>query len=886
MSWVSRLTNVFRPSSVERQLDEELAFHIESRIDDLVAGGMTRKDAEATARRQFGSPLRVRESSRDVKLLPWLEGLIRDVRHAVRALRNVPTVSAVAIVTLALGIGANTAVFSVVNAVLLRPLPYKDGNRLVWVWSTDPKNPAAKWMSQPDFVDVRAQSRSLAELASWYGYEMVLTGNFDPQRVQVVVVFGNLFGALGVAPELGTTIRAEKGNSSERAVVLSHRFWAERFGSDPGIVGRGVTLSGNSYRVFGVMPSGFQFPIQTPPIDMWAALGPEQFADVPQMGRSARLMDAIGRLRDEVDIEEAQAELDVLAARLAQQYPASNAGFGLRVVPAAEHVVGRVSRPILILFAAVSCVLLIACVNVANLLLARASDRRREIALRSALGAGRSRIVFQLIMESLVLAVIGGAIGGLIAIWGVHALVALVPGDLPRADEIGVDGFVLGFTVLASLVTGLAFGVAPAWHASKVDLTVALQEGGRTVSEGTRAPRIRGVLVVAEIALAVILLTGATLFITTFWRLQQSPQGYDARNVLTFDVTWPWEKYSFEQSGVKFRELQAVLQSVPGVRAAAAGLQLPDRGGPATDALFPYLEIEGRAVQPDARPRVANIASQPNFFRTLGIPVVAGRDFSDRDSLEAPRVVIVNESLARTYFGNENPIGKRVRLDSRLLFGNEPAPLREIVGVVTDVTHAGLTGAARPVVYIPLAQRPFNMSYFVVKTEGDPARFVSSIRGAVRSVDKDQPIYDVKTLEERIGTSVGQERFIALLLASFSGVALLLAAIGLYGVLSYSVAQRTHEMGVRMAFGAETNDILRRVMRDGMTLIGAGLVIGVAGAAALTGFVEGLLFGVSPLDPRIHVVVVLVLTIVALAACWIPARRAARVDPIVALRYQ
>jgi len=885
MSWLSRLTNVFRPSSVERQLDEELAFHIESRIDDLVAGGMTRTDAEATARRQFGSALRVRESSRDVKLLPWLESLIRDMRHAVRALRNVPTVTAVAIITLALGIGANTAVFSVVNAVLLRPLPYKDGNRLVWLWSTDPKNPTAKWMSQPDFVDVRAQSRSLAELASWYGYEMVLTGNFDPQRVQVVVVFGNLFGALGVPPELGTTFRAEKGTSSERAIVLSHRFWAERYGSDPSIVGRGVTLSGNSYRVLGVMPRGFQFPIQTPPIDMWAALGPEQFADVPQMGRNARLMDAIGRLRDDVAIEEAQAELDVVAARLAQQYPASNAGIGLRAVSATEHVVGRVSRPILILFAAVSCVLLIACVNVANLLLARASDRRREIALRSALGAGRARIVIQLVIESLVLAAIGGAIGGVIAIWGVHALVALVPGDLPRADEIGVDGFVLGFTVLASLATGLAFGVAPAWHASKVDLTVALQEGGRTISEGTRAPRIRGVLAVAELALAVLLLTAATLFITTFWRLQQAPQGYDARNVLTFDVTWPWEKYSFEQSGVKFRELQAALQAVPGVRGAAAGLQLPDRGGPATDALFPYLDIEGRPAPPDARPRAANIASQPGFFRTLGIPVLEGRDFTDRDSLGAPRVVIVNESLARTYFGNEDPIGKRVKLDSRLLFGDE-LPMREIVGVAADVTHAGLTGAARPVVYIPLAQRPFNMSYFVVKTEGDPARVVSSIRAAVRSVDKDQPIYDVRTLEERIGASVGQERFIALLLAGFSVVALLLAAIGLYGVLSYSVAQRTHEMGVRLAFGAEANDILRRVMRDGIKLIGAGLVIGVAGAAALTGFVESLLFGVSPLDPRIHVVVVLVLTTVALAACWIPARRAARVDPIAALRYQ
>jgi putative ABC transport system permease protein len=694
-----------------------------------------------------------------------------------------------------------------------------------------------------------------------------------------------LFATLGVPPALGTTFRTEKEKSSERAVVLSHRFWMERYGADPNIIGRGLTLSGNSYRVLGVMPRGFRFPIQTPPVDMWAALGDEQFAEVPQMGRNARLMDAIGRLRDDVEIGRAQAELDVVAARLSQQYPESNRGIGLRVVPAAEHVVGRVSRPLLVLFAAVGCVLLIACVNVANLLLARAADRRREIALRSALGAGRARIVVQLVIESLVLASIGGAIGGLIAIWGVDALVALVPGDLPRADEIGVDRFVLVFTVVASLITGLAFGVAPAWHASKVDLTTALQEGGRTHSDSAHARNLRGALVVAEIALAVVLLTGATLFVTTFWRLQQPSPGYDPRNVLTFDVTWPWEKYSFEQAGLKFRELQTVLQAVPGVRGAAAGLQLPDRGGPATDAMFPYLEIEGRPVPRDARPRTASIVSQPGFFRILGIPVMKGRDFSDHDSLDARRVAIVNESLARTYFGSENPIGKRLTLDLRQLFGDE-RPMREIIGVVADVAHAGLTGSARPVVYIPLAQRPFNMSYLVVKTDGDPARFVSSIRAAVRSVDKDQPIYDVKTLEERIGMSVAQERFVAVLLAGFSVVALMLAAIGLYGVLSYSVAQRTPELGVRLAFGADANDILRRVMRDGMKLIGGGLAIGVAGAAALTGFVEGLLFGVSPLDPRIHVVVVVVLTVVAMAACWIPARRAARVDPIVALRHQ
>lgn len=418
--------------------------------------------------------------------MSWLEDLIRDIRHGLRVLRRAPVFAVGAIVTLALGFGANTAVFSVVNAVLLRPLPYHDGDRLVWLGSTDARNSAAGSVSYPDFVDIRAQSQSLSNLASWYGYEMVLTGDTEPQRVQVAVVFGDLFSVLGVPPALGTTFRAEPG-AQNHAIVLSHRFWAERFGSDPTIVGRNLTLSGGSYRVLGVMLTGFQFPIQTPPIDLWAALGNEQFADVPQMRRSARMKDAIGRLRDGVELTRAQAELDVVASRLSQLYPESNTGIGIRIVPAAEHGVGRVLQPLFVLFGAVACVLLIACVNVANLLLARAADRRREIALRTALGAGRTRIIVQLVIESLMLALIGGALGGLIATWGVDVLVALVPGDLPRANEIGVDGFVLAFTLLTSVATGLVFGLAPAWHTSKVDLTVALRDGGRTVSGSASA---------------------------------------------------------------------------------------------------------------------------------------------------------------------------------------------------------------------------------------------------------------------------------------------------------------------------------------------------------------------------------------------------------------
>jgi putative ABC transport system permease protein len=876
---------LFRRRRLENEMAEEIRAHIEARASDLERSGLGPAEAQRRARVEFGAIERYKEEVREARGLGLVDQLRSGMIWGLRGMRRAPAFTAVAAISLALGIGANTAVFSVVNAVLLRPLPFHNGNQLVWLWSTDPKNPAARSISYRDFVDIRAQTRSLESLASWYGYEMVLTGAFEPQRVQVMVVFGDLFSVLGVPPALGTTFRAERDESPERAVVLSHRFWVERYGSDPTIVGRGVTLSGNSYRVLGVMPRGFQFPLQTLPVDLWAALGPEQFADVPQMRRSARLMDGIGRLRDDIAIERAQAELDVVASRLSAQYPESNTGIGARIVPAAEHVVEGVSRPLLVLFGAVAVVLLIACVNVANLLLARATSRRREIALRSALGAGRARIAAQLLIESLMLAMLGGAVGGLIAIWGVDALVALVPGDLPRADEIGVDTAVLGFTLLASLATGLVFGLAPAWHASKVDLASVLQEGGRTVSESPRARWLRGALVVAEIALAVVLLTGATLFMATFWRLQQPPEGFDARNVLTFDVTWPWEKYSFEQSGEKFRELQAALQAVPGVLGAAAGLQLPDRGGPATDVLFPYLEIEGRPVPADARPRTASISSQPGYFRTLRIPVIKGRDFNDRDALKSPPVVIINESLARTHFGDQNPIGKRLKLDLWLLFGDEK-PMREIVGVVADVKHSGLAAGARPVVYVPFAQRPFNFSYVVVRTDGEPARFVSAVSAAVRSVDKNQPIYDVKSLDERIGASVGRERFSALLLAIFAGLALLLAAVGLYGVLSYTVSQQTHEMGLRLALGAEASDVLGLVIRYGLKLVAAGLAIGIVGAAALTGLVEGLLFGVSPSDPLAHAIVIIILTLVAVAACWLPARRAARVDPVVALRYE
>jgi putative ABC transport system permease protein len=810
--------------------------------------------------------------------------LWHDIRYGLRSLLKEPGFTVVAIITLALGIGANTAIFSVIDAVLLRPLPFKDPERLVAVWSTDSGRGLSKqYVSYPDLTDWRAASRSFEHLGGWFGYDMTLVGDGEPARVKGVGVAGDLLAALGVQPVVGRTFRAD----DDRVVVLSDELWRRRFNADPNVVGRGVTLSGESYTVVGVMPGGFQFPIQADAADVWLTWNYAVHPG-PASKRDARLFEVVGRLRPDAAVAEAQAELGVIAAALSKQYPETNKDIGVQIVPAAEELVKNVRRSLLVLFGAVAGVLLIACVNVANLLLVRAAGRRREMAVRAALGASRARVSLQLLIESLLLAVAGGIVGGLVALWGVDALVALTPEYLPGAERIAVDSRVLAFTLLVSLVTGVLFGLAPAWHASKIDLTTALKDSPTTTAGGAGGRRLRGALVVAEMSLALVLLVGAALLINSFWRLRQVDPGFDPQNVLSLRLSLPYEKYSTAQADDFFRKLQPRVQAIPGVRAASAVFPLPLYGDPVFDSMLDSfdmrLDIEGRPLPRRERPRTDGRTVQPNYFRAMGIRLLRGRDFSERDDANALPVAIINEAVARRHFPSEDPIGKRLRLDS--IFDKDAPPMRQIIGVVADVKHRGLTMEAWPEVYTPLAQTPFQEMFVVVKTDGDPNRVVGAVRGAVWEIDKDQPIYDVRTLGERLDLTVAQPRFNTLLLTVFSALALVLAAVGLYGVMAYSVAERTRELGIRMALGAEPRDILKLVVKQSLILTVVGVGLGVAAALSLTRVMSSLLYDVSATDPVIFVGVSLLLALVALAACLVPARRATKVDPMAALRYE
>lgn len=810
-----------------------------------------------------------------------MTAIVNDLRHAFRNLRIHPGTTAVAAITLAIGIGANTAIFSVIDKALLHPLPFRGSDRLVHVWSTDPRSPVRQWVSLPDFLDWR-QAQTLEGLAAWFLYDMTLVGSGDPLRVKAAVIYGDLFGLLGVPPALGRTFQVEPNRTEERLVVISDGLWRTRFGSDPEVVGRALRFSGKSYTVAGVMPQRFQFPVLAEAVDVWASFGSEQFAG-PTQNRGARLLNVVGRVKPGVAFEQAKAELGQIASALREQFPRTNANIGVRIVPASEELVQDVRLALLVLFGAVVCVLLIACVNVANLLLARRADRQQEIAVRAALGASRLRIGRQLLTEHLLLAFVGGSLGALLAMWGVPGVLALVPAELPRADAIGVDTRVFGFTLLATLVTGLLFGATPAWHGSRIDLVRALRDSGSTHSEGSGGRRLRSALVVSEIALALILLTGAALLIDSFWRLRRIDPGVDPRSVLAFRLSLPYEKYNPAQAGEFFQQLQRGLEAIPGVRAASAVLPLPLNRDPLLDGVAVYVDIEGRPVARNERPLVDGFTVQPHYLRVVGVELRSGRDFNERDTAASPRVAVISETLARRFFPGEDPIGRRITLDSPVL-PNANRPVREIVGVVADVKHRGLSAEVRPQVYTPLAQDPFNEFFVVLKTTGDPREFIAAARTAVLALDREQPIAEIQTLQERVGLSIARERFNSLLLTLFSCLALVLASVGLYGVMSYAVARRTHEFGIRMALGADRTTVLAGVVRQGMTLVLAGICIGWTGAIVLTRLLRTLLFGVSATEPLTFAAATLVLAGVALVACWVPARRATKVDPVVALR--
>jgi putative ABC transport system permease protein len=808
----------------------------------------------------------------------WLKSLfepsIQDVRFGLRVLFKHPGFTAVAVLTLALGIGANSAIFSVVNAVLLRPLPYKQPAQLVRLYESLPGGGEGS-VSVPNLNDWREQNDVFTAIAAYEYSDFSLQNQDQPERVIGARVSPNLFEVLGVAPQQGRALaEGEDRAGNHRVVVLGHALWQRNFAGDPQAVGRQITLGGESYTVVGVMPESFEFP-QFRTAQLWTPL---VFSERMAASRGSHAYNALGRLKDGVSLERAREQMTTIARRLEQQYPDAQTGRGVRLIELQEEVVQGVRPALLMLLAAVGFVLLIACTNVANLLLARAATRRREIAIRTALGAGRLRLIRQFLTESVLLSLAGGALGLVLAQWGVDALASLAAESLPRVSGVGLDERVLGFTLLLSLVTGIGFGLAPALQISKADVQDALKEGGNAVNS-PRGKRLRAVLAVAEVASALVLLIGAGLLVKSFIQLQNVQTGLRPENVLTMRLTLPATKYDTNQKATDFhRQLLARVAALPGVEAVGEVNMLPVQSFGTNGTI----QVEGQPPDPPERaPLVEFRAASPGYFGALGIPVVAGRNFEARDDENAPPVAVVNQTFAKRFFPNEEAVGKRIRMGETWM---------SIVGVVGDVKQGGLTRAVSPEMFAPYT-RPLwpgmtqNMS-LVVRAQGDPAALAPAIKREVLSVDPNQPVYSVYTMEQVLERSVSGRRLNMLLLTIFAVLAVTLAMIGIYSVMSYLVTQHTREIGIRMALGAQPRDVLRLILGQGLWLALLGVVLGAVGALALTRLMSNLLFGVTATDPLTFVVGAALLLLTALLACYIPARRAMKVDPLIALRYE
>jgi putative ABC transport system permease protein len=872
-----------RSKRMLEQLNEEIREHIERETQDNIGRGMPPEEAHYAAVRKFGNVTRVKEEIHELWSIVWFEQLLQDMRFGLRMLRKSPGFTTVAAGILALAIGANTAIFSAVYAVLLRPLPYASPQQLVVVLGANLKEGVKQTgISYPDFEELRAQNHVFSETSASAGHSLTLTGAGDPAEVKTEVVTPGYFALLGVRPLLGRTFLSEEGKrGAAPVVVLSENLWRERFGADPRILGNSITLDKRSFTVVGVMPGTFRSPVFVEaPRDIWIPIVQDPLFSGLMTLRNRPGFGILARLRPGLSGAQVQAEMDAISARLEKEWPAADSGWTLGIVPLERAIAGTVKTALLVLLGAVATVLLIACVNIANLFLTRATTRAREMGIRVALGAGRNRIVRQLLTESVVLGLVGGTLGVFLAYGGVRELSSVLPSGFPRVQDIRVDGWVLGLALLLSVGAGVLFGVAPGFFAAGSDVQASLREGSGQAGQGGVRHRARNLLAVAEVALAMVLLVAAGLLIRSFATLTSVNPGFEPDHLLKAEVSLPQFEYSTPQQWTAFSsELLTRIQAEPGMRNSAIAVPLPLADGPVTLGF----EIEGNPEFRTGVSRTADyVAVSPAYFGVMQIPLLRGRLFSEQDAMPAPRVAVISEALARLYFPDQDPIGKR------MTFGFPPngKTSRQIVGIVGNVRDVSLHQEPGPMMYVPFAQAPFWGAVVVARTTLSTSRAANAIRQEVRSIDKDLPVTDIESMTDALSASVAQPRFGMFLLSLFAALALILAAAGVFGVISYSVSSRTREVGIRVALGAARGKILRLILSESAKLVLLGLALGIGGALALGRFLRTLLFEVRSTDPLTFAAVSILLGLVALAAAYVPARRATRVDPMAALRHE
>ncbi len=886
LTWIrtlaSRIRTWLSPGGVDRDFANELDSHLDMLTDENIRRGMPPEDARRAAHIKLGGVTQLKETNRELHSLPVIETFLQDARYAFRMLRKNRGFTAVAVLTLALGIGANTAIFSVVYAVLLKPLPYANPNQLVSAFQANTQEGVPEdGTSYPNFEEWRAQNHVFSELATINFHQLTLTGRDEPSEVNTCVVTPEHFAVLDVKPLQGRVFLPEDGRrGAPPVVIVSENLWRGTLGADPNILGSTIVLDKRPFTVVGIMPAAFRSPFINSKPEVWIPLVQDPLFGSWMARRGGHWLAVFGRLKPGISIAQAQAEMDAISERLANEFPAENKGWTVRLVPMQKEIVGDVRTPLLVLLGAVGLVLLIACANIANLLLTRATSRSKEIAVRTALGAGRSRIIRQLLSETAVLGLLGGLIGIALAYWGVRALSSLLPDNLPQMNAIGVDNFVLIFALALSAIASVAFGMVPALFASKSDIQASLREGsGRSGESGNRR-QARNFLAAAEIALAMVLLVAAGLLLRSFSKLTSVSPGFDARHIVKAEVSLPQFQYSKPQQWTAFSdELLAHLQAQPGLEDSAIGIPVPITNG----YINLGFQIVGVPPASQSDSRLANYVSvSPDYFRVMGIPLLSGRLFNRQDIASAPSVTLISKAFAQRYFPNQDPIGKRLN------FGFPPNGDvdREVVGIVGDVRDMSLGDAPGPMMYVPFAQAPFWGANLVVKSTLSTSAVAAAIREEVHKIDKDLPVTDVGKLPDLLDASVSQQRFRTFLLGLFAAMALILAATGIFGVISYSVSCRTNEIGIRVALGASRATILRMILRETLILTFAGLLVGVPCALVASHLIGHLLFDTSANDPITLAAVIFTLTAVATLAGFIPARRAMQVDPMVALRHE